>query len=204
MRKIPEIYENPIDNIFLDICENFSLFFKNTGHTPNIITTYSLFFGILSIYYLYINNFKLFALFFIISYFFDCLDGHFARKYNMVTKFGDYYDHFTDSLKGILLMYVVFLKYKNVISFNLLIIFFIFSILTFLHIGCQQKIYNSKYENMKESIDNFQQLCKSEKWITTTRFFGSGTFIFLTIIGIFYLNSKLKLINKNQPSVDIN
>lgn len=192
MRKISEKYENPIDNIFLDICENWSEFFKNTGHTPNIITTYSLFFAMLSIYYLYNDNFTLFALFFGISYFFDCLDGHFARKYNMVSKFGDFYDHFTDSIKGVLLIYVCFLKYKTVISFNLLFVFFLFSILMFLHFGCQQKLYNSDYQKMKETIDNLQNFCKSTDWITLTRFFGSGTFNLISVIIIFYLHSKLK------------
>lgn len=192
MRKIHKKYENPIDNILLNICENCSEFFKNTGHTPNIITTYSIFFAILAIYYLYTDNLILFTLFFIVSYFFDCLDGHFARKYNMVTKFGDYYDHFSDSVSAILLIYISFLKYKTVISFNLLFVLFIFFILMFLHLGCQQRIYNSNYNNMKESIDEFQNFCKSDDLINWTRFFGSGTFNLIAIITIFYLDSKLK------------
>ena len=34
-----------------------------------------------------------------VGYFFDCMDGHFARKYNMVTEFGDMYDYITDLSK---------------------------------------------------------------------------------------------------------
>ena len=30
---------------------------------------------------------------FLLSYYFDTVDGKFARKYNMATKMGDYLDH---------------------------------------------------------------------------------------------------------------
>ena len=73
MRKIKKEFENPIDNIIIDMAEKITPFLYETGHTPNIITTYSLIFGLLSVYYLNKNNITMFILFYIISYFFDCI-----------------------------------------------------------------------------------------------------------------------------------
>lgn len=193
MRKIPHIYENPFDNIILNICDKTLPFFKNTGHTPNIITTYSFLFGILSLHYLYIKNVKLFAIFLILSYFFDCLDGHMARTYNMTTKFGDLYDHFTDVSVGLGLILIVLYNYKPVISYNISIVFIFVFLLSQIHIGCQQKIYTKMNKNdIIETIDSLQDYCKNESWIKITRFFGSGSLILFSIFIVFYLDSKLK------------
>jgi hypothetical protein len=75
-------------------------FFKKIGFTPNGITTLSLIFGIASAYYLYKGKIYMFALLYTISYFFDVMDGHFARKYKMVSKGGDYYDNVIKQMKG--------------------------------------------------------------------------------------------------------
>ena len=42
------------------------------------------------------NNYILACIYYFISYFFDVLDGIYAREYNMVSEFGDYYDHIKD------------------------------------------------------------------------------------------------------------
>jgi len=47
------------------------------------------------------NQFALSAFSYLISYMFDCWDGYYARKYNMESKFGDYYDHVSDMFIGI-------------------------------------------------------------------------------------------------------
>jgi hypothetical protein len=41
-QKIPEHLDDPIDNILYRFCDGLSPSFKATGHTPNLITTYSL------------------------------------------------------------------------------------------------------------------------------------------------------------------
>ena len=59
------------------------------------------------------NNKKLIAIILLIFYFMDCLDGHFARKYNMVTVFGDYFDHFVDIL-SLSLLYLILVSKINI------------------------------------------------------------------------------------------
>ena len=36
----------------------------------------------------------------------DCLDGFYARKYNMTSQFGDYLDHLSDVFKTTCLFYI--------------------------------------------------------------------------------------------------
>ena len=122
MRKIIKEFENPIDNIIIDIVEKITPFLYRTGHTPNIITTYSFIFGLLSVHYLNKNDITKFVLFYMISYFFDCIDGFMARKYNMTTKFGDLYDHITDTIVFVLILGVVYSKYKQYISTNIILL----------------------------------------------------------------------------------
>lgn len=57
MRKIPEEAENPIDNVLISFSDYLCPFFKKMNFIPNGITTLSLFFGLLSIYYLYYGKF---------------------------------------------------------------------------------------------------------------------------------------------------
>lgn len=42
MRKIPDNMDSPIDNGMIALADALCPFFKSTGHTPNMITTYSL------------------------------------------------------------------------------------------------------------------------------------------------------------------
>ena len=49
-RKVPENLENPIDNMIYKDMENVGKFFKENNFTPNMLTTISAFFGLLSIY----------------------------------------------------------------------------------------------------------------------------------------------------------
>jgi len=64
--------------------------------TPNVLTTFSLVCGLLSVYFLF-QNYIWFVLFGVLHLFFDAMDGVAARA-SKSTKFGDYYDHLTDSL----------------------------------------------------------------------------------------------------------
>jgi phosphatidylglycerophosphate synthase len=128
MRKITCNCENPLDNILINISDYMCPYAKKYGFTPNILTTVSLIFcGIAAL--LLLNSFYYLAAFmYLISYYFDCMDGHFARKYKMVTKFGDYYDHFADTIKVILILYILY-KSPNfinpVVLFNL--IYFVYN-----------------------------------------------------------------------------
>ena len=97
---------NPIDNILIDL----SIYVgkplsKYSFFTPNVFTTMSLVISLVGIYLIYNEIYKIGAILVFIGYFFDCLDGNFARAYNMVTHFGDLYDHISDLVKYILLIF---------------------------------------------------------------------------------------------------
>ena len=188
MRKIDSDYENPIDNVLIDSGLKTLPFFKSIGFTPNLITTLSLIFGLISVFYLHKDNNLLFGVFYLISYFFDCIDGMMARKYKMVSKFGDYYDHAKDIVIFILLMYYLLKRYKftkNVMLYSILILFYL---LSFVHLDCQEKIYAKKDESSTLSFLN--GLCNKEnakKTIKLTKYFGLGTATLVFIITPFYL-----------------
>jgi phosphatidylserine synthase len=189
MRKIESNHENPIDDIFLHITEIISPFLYTTGHTPNIITTYSFISGLISLYYLYAGNTIYFAFYYILGYFFDCVDGYFARRYSMTSKYGDLYDHFTDLVVNGAIYFYIFNKVRDFktltpLKISLVIGLLVLSYLSFTHIGCQQKMLEKEVPSglptppvkvHDESLDILQKLCPDKNSITLTRFFGTGT-----------------------------
>lgn len=190
MRKIPKEIENPMDNILLNICEDVSPTFYNNGYTPNMITTLSVISTIIVVLLLLNANYIWAAIFYLIAYFFDCLDGHYARKYNMVTVFGDYYDHITDTLKIIAVLSTLY--YINSKKFmTILPILIIFVVLMLVHFGCQELYYNS---SGSESLDFTKKLCPVENnnkeeiknKMHFTKYFGMGTWHLVILISIIY------------------
>ena len=180
MRKLPSHLDNPIESTILDFGDFILPVFKQTNHTPNILTTYSFILGLLSLYYLYKRNIHLFAILYFLSFVFDCLDGHMARVYNMYSKFGDFYDHFTDFIVGFGLILVLFQNYHEKISIYIILFYMFMLFLMNLHVGCQQ-IYFKDSQNQPESLDIYNKLCINPNYITYTRFFGVGTFYIYTI-----------------------
>ena len=153
-RKIPPEFENPIDDILLDICDILIPFCKKYKITPNFITIFRTFLGIFTLYYF---NFSIDWIFPIagtaIFYLFDCLDGHLARATNQVSILGDYLDHYADISFYILLIFIMINKtYSNKIL--VLIIILIFTYLAFVHLGLQQKVYKKIKKDIRQ--DNIQ------------------------------------------------
>ena len=107
MRKIPAEYDDPLDKLCYDVVEEISPIFKKMQFTPNMITTLGLLCTFIMIYFINIKQYELSVVFFIFGYFFDCMDGFYARKYKMVSEFGDYYDHFADIIKMIYVGYLI-------------------------------------------------------------------------------------------------
>lgn len=197
MRKIKKEFENPFDNILIDICELVSPFFHKLNFTPNGITTLSLITGLLSCYFLHKNKPYLSVSFLLLSYFFDCLDGFYARKYNMITKFGDCYDHVKDLVVNISLPYILYNRNKHKLNRKELIIFiFIFSIYMYtmnIHFSLQEMIYDKPEQSgmlalgTRRYADTKEQ---AEKMIAYTRYSGSGTFTLLNMLAVLYLEFK--------------
>jgi len=188
MRKLPIELENPIDNLIIDICEQTNWFYKMLKFTPNILTTFSLVFGLLSVWLFAYDYRILSAITFLISYYYDCADGSFARQYDMVTEFGDIYDHVSDNLKGLLFFIIMYMK--NSLKFFAifpLILFFVFSIC--LHLGCQESLYNKHNKPGGASIGILKSMVFADpiKLLRYTRYFACGTSIILmTILILLY------------------
>lgn len=179
MHKIPSSLEGPIDRIFLAAVEKVAPLMYATGHTPNIITTYSLGLGLLAAYLLYNGNIVGFVVASVVSYFMDCADGYVARKYKMTSKFGDLYDHGSDTLINVATAAAFYLRYAGRIVWRPLTIavtaaFAATVALMLTHLGCQQRYHNKK-EDHEETLDLLRVTCPSKDMINWTRYFSCGT-----------------------------
>lgn len=180
MSKVKKDLYHPFDWFLLDKCNDASPCFKKLGFTPNHLTTLSFISGLLSCYCISIGRIYIGVVLFIISYWFDCCDGVMARKYNMSTKFGDLYDHATDTIVSVLLFYILYKRYskcpKDFIVFCVIIGIFI--VLSFYHIGCRQLVYSGDKSN--ESLDMYSFACSKgnpEDNLRKVKYFGSGAWI---------------------------
>jgi phosphatidylglycerophosphate synthase len=132
------------------------------------------------------------ACFFLISYTLDCADGNFARKYNQVSKFGDYLDHISDSTKYTLLYVFIYLS-KSIPSHYKTIFFVVtilFALLTLTHFGCQEKVYDKEES---DSLYYLRKLCRFKNpkdSIRMTRYLGAGTYHLVVIVFLVYFAIK--------------
>ena len=214
-RKIPPIYENPIDNILLDFCEGAIGLCEKFEITPNAITLFRIFIGIFTIFYFnyscdYIYPMVGTAVF----YWFDCLDGHLARSTDQVTVLGDYLDHYADITFFISLIVTMFIKkYNNKLIICIIII--IASYLSFVHLGLQQKKYKvikkeirqeNKTKDQKnkiimdeiddEILDYLNNIHSLEDYhINWTKYFGTGTLYAILISIIYYIQTHNDCVN---------
>jgi phosphatidylglycerophosphate synthase len=184
-RKIPPSMENPFDNIILFYVEKVNPYLRRLGVTPNMLTTCSLIFGILSPLLIYKGWFGIGAILFLIAYVFDCMDGNMARAFDMVTVFGDYYDHATDIIQIVLFVIAILMspmRYEHKVS--MLVTATILFCASFIHIGCQEKVYGYQVP----CLQVWEKLCPNPDIIYTTRYFGTGTMIMFVVIFLLILS----------------
>lgn len=160
---------------------------------PDILTTTSLYFKIISIFFLIYDNkqtnFKRFyaSLFFIFGYIFDCIDGFYARKYNKCTLFGCFFDHFSDLIMFVILNITFYFKkmYYSIIISLILVLFFINEILI------EQEMFNNytPYFNFIKNNLNFLKIFKNSNFV---KYFGGSSWIAILSLLIFLDQNKLK------------
>jgi phosphatidylglycerophosphate synthase len=186
MRKLPAHLENPVDDfIYKHFIENSHYYFRKCNLTPNMITTASLFFGLLGAYSFYLKKYVYSSVLFILAYILDCMDGYYARLYNMTTPFGDKFDHYSDILKILaLLVAMYYTDIKKTVKVSIILI--LFSALMTIHLGCQQHYYQEDDE--EEFLNQMKRVCKNKEWIHKTKYFGCGTFTFVLILCIIFWN----------------
>jgi phosphatidylglycerophosphate synthase len=199
-RKIPNHLENPIDNLLIHTAEIFDPVFYALGFTPNILTIISGMFGIGAVYMATRNRFLLAGFLYFISYTFDCFDGFFARKHDMVTEFGDWLDHVKDWV--VLIMLLVVIAYSNRVTlrtklYSVIGLMFMLS-LSAVFIGCQEIYYHSKLlvsdDEKSGTLRLTKKLCPKgnlEDIMSQWKWLGLGTmnlYIFIILWIMEYLN----------------
>ena len=139
---------------------------KQKNLTPNHITTLSFASQLLAVSFLCFDYKKLFTGLYLLGYYFDCIDGPMARKYNMITKFGDWYDHVTDIVCCCLANLVYVYKYNFFEHFIIVALYTIFFSGLIVYIGCQETIFNKGLkdkENKSGSLMLTTKLIKNEE-----------------------------------------
>ena len=190
MTKVIKSNIGHIDKCVSDIILKTIPFWKSVGFNANMITTLSLISSCLSVYYFYKKNAALSVLFLVFRWYCDFADGIYARTYNNITKFGDYYDHIVDLMfsLGIFLVFI-FTKYKNPYTKYILIsIQIVFFILFSMHMTCIEKVYNDEInQNRSESskqtsfIGNLSGVCP-DKYSGILRYFDNSVLYICIII----------------------
>lgn len=181
-RKIGPENENPIDNIMYSIAECMVPIYYKWGWTPNFITALSMLSSLVGAYLFHIKYLVGGTLMVMLGYYFDCCDGYMARKYSMITEYGDYFDHITDIFTFAVLLYVFWLKKKDLPNFMNRVLLLVLSIsLCAVHYGCQEILYD---KNESPSFAKFRILCPNKKMIKYTRFFGGGSLQLLMCLSI--------------------
>jgi len=190
MRKLPNDLENPIDNIMYKMIEYIAPGLYKLGFTPNILTTLGNISTLIFVYFMFQYNFKMAALFYLLSYIFDCLDGYIARSYNMVSKFGDWYDHISDALKTLLYFYALFKINRKLGALSFVVVFALL-FLTCIYLS-HQEIYYNKPES-SYTLDVLKCLSfganpsNVNEYLKITRYFGCGTtYLVMILIILFY------------------
>lgn len=196
MKKLPLKYENPFDNMIYVFVEEISPHLYQAKLTPNMITTFANILSIIGLLNLWHHKYFEASIYFGVSYILDCVDGYMARKYNMVSKFGDYYDHISDVTK-LLLFTISLLLLNPKVFLKILPIISIFGYLLGIHVYYQEYYYNKKeasptLNKLNLIIPNIlKPKTKREvkKKMRVARYFGCGTFnLVIVLIIMFYDN----------------
>jgi len=187
MSRLPLNYECPVDWHIIRFCSDVAPFFHSTGHTANLITFEGALSAAYSLYLLKEYRVAEFAAFYALSYVLDCLDGHFARRYKMVSKFGEYFDHVKDLTATMAFFYVLWKYYY--LTAPAVALFTIAGSGLLTHMGLQQKYLKSK----GTFLDVLQQTFAENLPVSDmkyTRWLGCGTFMLISIAIPFFLQKK--------------
>lgn len=185
----------PIDN-FINryISEPLCPVFKRFSHTPNMISVYGAIVSVVHLYYIWVEDFPRFTFYFWLSYIFDCLDGYYARKYNMVTKKGDYFEHIRDILSLLSISAILIFKYKDQISSFAIMLFASSSFMTGIHVGCTQIQYNG---SLGESLDVLKFTCFHPSIASFSQYFGVGMYMAVINFLVLYISKSIWILIKH-------
>jgi phosphatidylglycerophosphate synthase len=183
VNKLPDLYECPIDVWLLRFIDTHLTWYYQNGFTPNLVTTISILIGMLSAGAVYYQHFAVGAVLFIVAYYLDCVDGKLARKYHLVTAFGDFYDHFGDVFKFALVAYALYHNNNKKITPSQHLYKTIITVLTcflFLQIGYQETLYSQQDSSTLAMFRSLVSLdSQPARSIQLTKYLGQGTFVLI-------------------------
>lgn len=175
-----------LDDELYSLANKLNPYFHNMGFTANMLTCLSIFFTILSMIMFYKDYRFLAVIFYFINYYFDCADGSFARKYKMVSDYGDLLDHLSDVLGTLILVIILYIKNKKLLI-KLIPVGIILFLIVSNDIGCDKLIKEKINKNVLKSktMDYTKHLCliKSPHFIY---FFNTSTVMILICVIILY------------------
>ena len=147
----------------------------------------------------YKSYYVLAGLSYIISYFFDTMDGYFSRIYGMGSVFGSYYDSVSDNVVALIIVYLFYNKtgfIKHWIKPVIFIILLFFTIGCIYHMSCQEK-YTKKTqeEHVSDGLAFLNNVkCKDFENMKYSKYFGTGVctlVVSILIIGhVFFVKNK--------------
>jgi phosphatidylglycerophosphate synthase len=148
-------------HFFLPLADKVVNLIYNKNITPNQITLMSLIFQMIGVLLFYYNKKYLFLIFYIIGYFFDCIDGKLARKQKSTSDFGMIFDQLSDMFIFLLLIVALFKKYNFIPPITPLVIIMMMSYMLSLSFGLNDAMSNyAKYGNDNYYDTKFKKLEK--------------------------------------------
>ena len=194
MSKTPLELRNPIDNFSIWMADFIFPLFRYFNFTANTLTSISFILGLFAIYSYQRNDYIKSAVYFMMSFLFDVFDGHYARKYNMVSNFGDMYDHFTDVIIFILMGWMIYKKYSKLKDWKRYLPYgyIVLIILSLCGMGCQETYHNKNINDGNQFLLTTRYLCpgntKEEivNSLKMLKFCGVGpTYLYMSILVLY-------------------
>jgi phosphatidylglycerophosphate synthase len=178
-----------IDTIMYNIVYLLDKIFRKLNFNPNIITSISIPFGIIGLYFFYKGSY-LSIPFYFIYILLDYSDGYFARKYDMVTDFGDYFDHIRDAVFGITLIILFLLKIYNNNQHKIILIFILVLLISYICVAFSSFMCTEKDQKNNNSMKWAKNMCICEEFFKKNKFIDIGSlfvFCFISMALFIYL-----------------
>jgi len=138
--------------------------FHCLGFTPNAVTTLTIFIRLLSAHFILKNKKTEAIILLLIGLWTDSLDGYMARKYNMTSEFGHFYDRIADYITGFIYMVVIlrqFMKSNIQHKYIYVLLSLLFLICSFEKISCREKDKKQTDKAMNQFYSS--QICPTNK-----------------------------------------
>lgn len=192
MSKIPTNELCELDRGLYALFDKIDPVLFELGVTPNLLTLGSVTSACLSIYAFYKEKYLESGGLFVLAQIFDAHDGYFARKYNMVSNLGDWFDHVTDVVSGIGLITVLFYSRYRFNKYTKLALFAWVVLLVFIawfQVSCVEKKYHesAKGQGPTANSDTLKFLPRSVRQKDCDLYFGSKLrHINITTVSLLY------------------